>query len=286
MKRLLPLGLALALAAGVPPLRALTDSEAAAGRALVKRYADSIVSVSLVLTLNITVGDRTMPPQEVRDEQNGTVISATGLTVTSLSTIDPRAATLARLRATPGAAGRGIQIADTEFKEVKLRLADGTEIPARVVLKDADTDLAFIAPDAATAAGHAFSPVDLQAAAKAEVLGTYFDVLRAQRDLQRLPLVNATTLQGIIERPRPFFLATNEAPGTPVFDARGAVLGICVQHMNGGRAIRAVVLPSSQVAEIAKQAAVEAAKPPPEPAPPADDAKADAAPAPVKPSSP
>ncbi len=290
MKRFLPpcLALVLAAAAGPVPARALSEAEAAAGRALVGRYADSIVSVSLVLSLNITVGDRTMPPREVRNEENATVISGAGLTVTSLSTIDPRAATLARLRANPGAAGRSIQIADTEFKEVKLRLADGTEIPARVVLKDADTDLAFIAPDAAAAAGRTFTPVDLQHAAKPEVLGTYFDVFRAQRDLQRLPLVNATTLQGVIERPRPFFLAVNEAPGTPVFDAAGAVLGICVQHMNGGRAVRPVILPSAQVAEIAKQAAVEAAKPPPEPAPAADDAKADAAPAtaPAKPASP
>jgi hypothetical protein len=274
----------LILATGPSSLQALTDSEAAAGRALVKRYADSIISVSLVLTLNITVGDRTMPPQEVRDEQNGTVISTTGLTVTSLSTIDPRAATLARLRA--GAGGRAIQIADTEFKEVKLRLPDGTEIPARVVLKDPDTDLAFIAPDAAASAGHTFTPVDLEHAAKAEVLGTYFDVIRAQRELQRLPLVNTTTIQGIVEHPRPFYLATTEAPGTPVFDAQGAVLGLCVQHMNGGRAIRPVILPSSQVAEIAKQAAVEAAKPAPEPAPAAEDLKPDAAPAPAKPAAP
>jgi len=91
--------------------------------------------------------------------------------------------------------------------------------------------------------------------------------------------VDASTVQGIIEHPRQFFLLTSESPGSPVFDGKGAILGICVQHMSAGRAVRLVVLPSSQVAEIAKQAAVEAAKPPPEPAPEpasaADDAKAD-----------
>ena len=279
MKRFLLPSLLLALAAGPLPLRALTDSEATAGRAVVKRYADSIISVNLVITLNITVGDRTMPPQEVRREVNGTVVSPSGLTVTSLSLIDPRAATMASLRA--GAGGRNVQMSDTQFKEVKLRLPDGTEIAARVVLKDADTDLAFIAPDPTAAAGRIFPSVDLQSAAEAQVLNTYFDVLRASRELQRVPLVTATTVTGIVERPRRFYLVTAEAAGTPIFDEAGAVLGLCVQHMNAGRATGFVVLPSSQVAEIAKQAAAEAAKPAPEPAPAADDTKGAAETAPA-----
>jgi len=290
MKRfLLPL-LALAGMAGPSSLRALTDSEAEAGRALIKRYADTIISVNLVMTLKITVGDRTMPPQEVRNEGvNGTVVSPSGLTVTSLSAIDPRAATMARLRGNGATGGRNVQMADTEFKEVKLRLVDGTEIPARVVLKDPDTDLAFIAPDAAASAGRIFPAVDLQNAAQAKVLQTYFDVLRASRDLQRVPLVNATTVMGIVERPRRIFLVTTDSPGSPIFDGSGAVLGICVEHMSAGRATGIVVLPSSQVAEIAKQAAVEAAKPPPEPPPAAEEPKTDAAPvmpAPVQPPAP
>jgi hypothetical protein len=279
MKRLLLPALALALAAGSSPLRALTDGEAAAGRAIVKRYADSIISVNLVIVLNVTVDNRTMPPQEIRAEVNGTVVSPSGLTVTSLSAIDPRADTLARVRSAPGGAARNVQMAETEFKEVKLRLPDGTEIAARVVLKDADTDLAFIAPDPAAAAGRIFPSVDLQNAAAAEVLQTYFDVLRAPRDLQRVPLVLASTIQGIVERPRRLYLVTSEAPGSPLFDATGAVLGLCVRHLNGGRATEVVILPASQVAEIARQAAAEAAKPVPAPEPaPADEAPASAAP--------
>ena len=39
------------------------------------------------------------------------------------------------------------EIVSSEFKEVKLRLANGKEVPARFVLKDADLDLAFMAPE-------------------------------------------------------------------------------------------------------------------------------------------
>ncbi len=273
MKRLLLALCAAALLAGPVSLHALTDAEAQAGRAVVKRYADAVISIELVITLNISMGDRTMPPREVRLEVNGTVISPNGLTVTSLAAIDPRAA-VDTSRAGPN--GARLQFGDTQFKEVKLRLPDGTEIPARVVLKDADTDLAFVAPDAA-AAGRAFAAVDLQNAAKGELLASYFDVTRANRDLQRVPVVTPSTILGIVEKPRRLYLVGDQAGGCPVFDPRGAVLGLCVRHIANGRAGGFVVLPAQLVAETAQQAAAEAAKPAPEAA--ADDGKPDAGPA-------
>ena len=49
------------------------------------------------------------------------------------------------------------------MQEVKYRLSDGTEVPARLVLKDEDLDLAFLAPlkplDKATEAKMAFVPL-------------------------------------------------------------------------------------------------------------------------------
>ena len=58
-----------------------SEAESAAGRALVKRYADAIVSVELVVTIKLKSGEREMPPREQRVEVNGTVLSADGLTV-------------------------------------------------------------------------------------------------------------------------------------------------------------------------------------------------------------
>jgi hypothetical protein len=279
MKRLL-LALGIAGLVGRPaPLHALTDAEARAGRAVVKRYADTVISIELVITLNISMGDRTMPLREVRLEVNGTVIAPSGLTVTSLAAIDPRAA-IDTSRAGPN--GARLQIGDTQFKEVKLRLADGTEIPGRVVLKDADTDLAFVAPDAG-GPGRVFAAVDLKNAAKGELLATYFDVTRASRDLQRVPVVTPSTVVGIVEKPRRLYLASGQAGGCPVFDDRGAVLGLCVRHIANGRAGGFVVLPAAQVAETAQQAAAEAAKPAPETAGGSDEGKPDAPPGPSAP---
>jgi hypothetical protein len=244
------------------PLRAATDADAAAGRALVKRYADAIVGVELVVTLKVKVGDREQPPREQRIEVNGTVISADGLTVTSLAEVDPQTAFDA-MRARGG--GRAPELVGAEFKEVKLRLADGKEVPARFVLKDADLDLAFMAPDVTADAEKPNFPshVKLDEATEGAVLGSYFFVARAPKVLQRVPLVRASEIMGVVEKPRRFYLMTDQRLGTPMFDAKGSILGITLQNFASGLQTGLVVLPSADIAEIAKQAAAIQAQPKP-----------------------
>lgn len=239
-------------------LHARPEAEAAGGRALVKRYADAIVGVELVVTLKMKMGDREGAPREQRIDVNGTVISADGLTVTSLAEVDPQSAFEA-MRAQPG--GARIELVGVDFKEVKLRLSDGTEVPARFVLKDADLDLAFMAPDlGAGAVKREFPHVDLGKGADGVVLGSYFFVARAAKVLQRVPIVRASEIMGIVEKPRRFYLVTDQAPGTPTFDPEGRVLGISVQHFANGRRSGYVVLPAGDIAEIARQAGSAQAK--------------------------
>ncbi len=257
--------LALLLLLSAPAgLFALTDSEAKTGRELVKLHADSIIGVEMVVTVKMTMGDRAMPPRENKIDVNGTVLAASGLTVTSLAAIDPRTQ-LEALRNMTG--GQRLEISDTDYKEVKLRLADGTEVPARVVLKDADLDLAFIAPDPEAAVKREFIPVKLEEDAAGQVLDTYYVISRAPKALQRVPMVRPTLVLGIVEKPRRMFLAADQQMGCPLFDQKGRILGISVQNLNSGRQSGLVVLPAADVLEITKQALVEAAKPPaPKPA--------------------
>ncbi len=149
-----------------------------------------------------------------------------------------------------------------DFKEVKLRLADGKEVPARFVLKDADLDLAFMAPDTEQGAAPTFaSSVKLEDAADGQLLSSYYFVSRAPKALQRVPLIRSTEIMGIVEKPRRFYLLTDQALGAPIFDAKGKVLGLTVQNFSGGRNNGFVVLPAADIAEMAKQAAEAQAKP-------------------------
>lgn len=244
----------LVLVLGASSSRAAPEAEAAAGRALVTRYADAVVGVELVVTIKMRMGDREQPPSERRIEVNGTVISPSGLTVTSLAEVDPQTAFDA-MRARGGS--RGPELVGAEFKEVKLRLANGKELPARFVLKDADLDLAFMAPDVAgDGAKHEFtSYVKLEESTEGTLLSTYYYVARAPKALQRVPLIRASEIAGIVEKPRRFYLLTNQTLGTPTFDHKGAVLGIALQNFASGVPTGLVVLPAADIAEIAKQAA-------------------------------
>jgi S1-C subfamily serine protease len=251
----------LLAAALVLPGHAATSADAKAGRELVKRYADAIIGVELVVTIKVKMGDREAPPREQRIEVNGTVISASGLTVTSLAEVDPQTAFEAMRAVSSG--GNRIELVGAEFKEVKLRLADGSEVPAKFVLKDADLDLAFMAPDvaAADAPKKEFSFVKLEETATGEVLGDYFSLSRAAKVLQRVPLIRGSQITGIVEKPRRVFLVTDQNLGTPTFDAHGRVLGFSLQHFANGRRTGIVVVPAADIAEIAKQAAAAQAAP-------------------------
>ncbi len=250
---------ALAVTCCAQPMSAAAD--ATAGRALVKRYADAIVGVELVVTIKMKVGDREAPPREQRIEVNGTVISPSGLTVTTLAEVDPQSAFEAMRANAPG--GNRVELVGADFKEVKLRLADGREVPARFVLKDADLDLAFMAPDVAAAEGTAkeFAYVKLEDAAQGEMLGDYFNLSRAPKVLQRVPMVRAGQVSGIVEKPRRVYLMTDQTVGTPSFDAQGRVLGISLQHFANGRRTGLVVVPAADIAEMAKQASAAQAAP-------------------------
>ncbi len=258
MKRSFPLILALALLATGRPLQAASETDAAAARALVKRYADAIVGIELVVTMRLKFGDREQAPREQRIEVNGTVISAAGLTVTSLAAVDPQSQFDA-MRSSQGGGGRGPELVGTDFKEVKLRFADGKEVPARFVLKDADLDLAFMAPETAES-GRQYPYVDLAQSTEGVVMNNYFFVSRAPKTLQRVPTIRRTEVIGIVEKPRRFYLVTDPTPALPVLDPEGRVLGISLQYFANGRLTGIVVLPSADIAEIAKQAVVSGPK--------------------------
>jgi hypothetical protein len=234
---------------------AISDTAAAEGRALAKRYADTVVSVEVVATIRVTIGDHAQPPRENKIEVNGTFLSESGLTVTVLSEIDPKAAMEAMMNSR-AFGGQHVEIAETEFKDVKLRLANNTEVPAVIVLKDPDLNLVFVAPvPQANGPRRTFPFVSLDKAATGEVLGNYYIVNRAPKSLQRVPIVRPTTIIGIVEKPRLMFLLSELAPGVPIFDPAGLVLGITTQYLENGRPASHVVLCASDVAELAAQAA-------------------------------
>lgn len=221
-------------------------------RAMLLRQVDAVIGIEMVVTVKVKMGDRELPTRERRVEVNGTVLTPEGLTAASLAQVDPAQEIEAMQMAQPG---RQLELLGADFKEVKLRRANGTEVPARFVLKDADLDLAFIAPETTGEGGEEkFAHVDLAAETDGAILERFYCVSRASKALQRVPMISETTVTGVVEKPRRIYLMRDVSLGSPVFDGEGKLLGLALQHFAGGRRVGVVVLPSADIAEVAKQA--------------------------------
>jgi len=236
------------------PVAAADAALTAAARKVFEEKQDCVLWVSAVAKTTFTSegsGEgRNFPDQENKVEALGTVIDASGLVVTSLSQIDPA-------RMVAGRQVRGMKIdAVSTLKEVKVTLGDGTEIPAEVVMKDVDLDLAFvrIKMDSKEAKGITLKSVDLKNSGTGVMMDSTITITRMDEVLNRVAAVNTGEINMITKKPRVFLRAGGGMGGCPTFLADGKLLGITTARLVKNRNPVGVILPASDVLEIAEQA--------------------------------
>jgi S1-C subfamily serine protease len=154
----------------------------------------------------------------------------------------------------------------SEPSNVRIRLADGKELPATVVLRDQDLDLAYIRPT--TPPASPLTAVNLADAGSPAVLEQLVVLSRLGRVGGWTPAAALYDVGAIMEKPRTFYVLQGQAvTGTPAFQSNGKVVGLLTIRqvdpgrmsmfgmMNGteGAGVIAVVLPAADVLEIAKQ---------------------------------
>jgi S1-C subfamily serine protease len=236
----------------------------AAARELVKKWQDAVVNVRVVVKLRMSMKGREMRSSDDTVETVGTVIDAGGLTVVSLGSINP-GGMMTKLMGAGGA--EGLEIA-SEPTDVKLRLPDGRELPATIVLRDEDLNIAFLRP--ASPPGKPFVAIDLADAGQPAMLDEVVVFGRMGRVGGWAPTAALRDIGGIIPRPRTFYVLSGDASGvgTPAFLPNGKVVGVLTLRqiaterasplagMSGseGLGLLAVILPAADVLEIAKQA--------------------------------
>jgi S1-C subfamily serine protease len=247
----------LLVAAGANTLPA-EDSLSTAARKVFKEKQDSIVWLSAVAKIAISAegarGSSGTQEQEAKVEALGTLIDPSGLVVTSLSRVDPavrfggremrRGSSLVRVEAS------------STFKEFKVVMPDGTEIPAEIVMKDTDLDLAFIRIKTASkeAKGVAFHAIDLKDSASGNVLDEVVTLSRMDEVLNRAPTITRGQISMVTKKPREFLRASGGSAGCPTFLMDGKLLGISVTHTVRNRGSVEVIIPAADVLEIAEQA--------------------------------
>lgn len=253
--------IAMSLALLTPTLHA--EDLSAQTRKVFNEFKDSIVGVSGVAKVSFSTIDSkaplNLPDQDRKFETTGTVIDPSGLVVTALSAIDPAKEISGREYNT--GQGRVKIDATATLKEVKLIMADGTEVPTDVVMKDADLDLAFLKPksDSKEAKSVTFKAIDLKKSAPADVADDTVTIWRMEEVMNRKPAVMGGQVFAVTQKPRTYVRVSNAIIGCPTFAMDGKVIGIGVIRSAREKGAVVIVLPAADVLEVADQA--KAAKP-------------------------
>ena len=249
------LAAAMALAGLASNSRA--DELAEKGRDIFKKNQHAVVTVQEVLKVSAPGASRA---NEAKQELTGTVLDPSGLTVLALSACDP-SEMYHRMLGSDASRGR----VETEISDMKILLDDGTEMPAEIVLRDKDLDLAFIRPKAKPATPMA--SVDMSKTSPAQVLDQVVTLNRLNSAAGRAYSASAERISAVVQKPRTFYIPdsnmTSTTLGSPAFAMDGKLVGVVVMravNSKGGAtrnyrdSLTTIILPADDITKAAAQA--------------------------------
>ena len=247
--------LALGLAGVTAPCQASELAEK--GREIFNKNQQAVVTVQVVLKMSYS---GTSKSSETRQEITGTVVDASGLTVLALSTADP-SEMYQRMMAEQGSQYK----LEAEVTDLKILLDDGTELPAEIVLRDKDLDLAFIRPK--TKPASPMAAVDFNKSAPAQLLDELITLNRLNSAAGRAYAASVERISAVVQKPRTFYIPDSTMTATtldsPAFALDGKVVGLLVMRAvnskgGGNRNMRenmtSIILPAEDILKAAKQA--------------------------------
>lgn len=257
---------AVLLAAVALPNVSRGDELADQGRKIFNDHRQAVVTVKAVIKMKMNIPGAGGQNNESKSDVTGTVIQPDGLTVISLSSVEPNNLIESILG---GAEIGGMKMSmDSEITDLKILLEDGSEIPAAIVLRDKDLDLAFIRPK--TKPANPMSYVDLAKSGSAQLLEEIIALNRLGVAANRAYSASVERISAIVEKPRKFYLPdstmTATAQGSPAFTLDGKPLGIFVlravkssgggfmgMNFNPGN-FSSIIIPAANVQRGAEQA--------------------------------
>jgi hypothetical protein len=252
-----PILLALVLSLAGMATRCPADELAVKGRDIFNKNQQAVVTLQVVLKMSYSGAAKA---NETRQEITGTVVDASGLTVLALSAADP-SEMYQRMMAEQGSQYK----LEAEVTDLKILLADGTELPAEIVLRDKDLDLAFIRPKSKPASPMA--AVDFGKSAPAQLLDEVITLNRLNSAAGRAYAASVERISAVVQKPRTFYIPdstmTSTTLGSPAFSLDGKIVGLMVMRAvnakgGGGRNYRdnmtSIILPAEDILKGAKQA--------------------------------
>jgi hypothetical protein len=247
----------MALLGIMVPAQSRADEAAEKGRAILEQYRDSVVTVQLVIKQTYSFPGSPTQEQESKVESTGTVISADGLTVVSLSEVDPSSLMEAMMSGNPQMNGFKM---DTDVQDVKLLLTDGTEVPAEIILRDRDLDMAFVRPIKKPDSD--FAHVNLEDGGTPLQLDQVITLNKLGKVARRAHSISIERIDAIVTKPRTFYVPgkspTNTGLGSPAFTLEGKFIGVffirAIKATGAQDNVTVILLPAVDIQEAADQA--------------------------------
>ncbi len=249
MNKIVSVGMICGLAASLSSSRA--DQQAETARSIIARHKASAVTLVIVLKMGGYLGG----DQQNELEVDGVVLDSSGLVATTNMSIDP----MAMYSSMAGDTASG---GSTKVVSVKIITASGDEIPAKVVLRDKDKNLAFLRPLKPVATP--LAAVDFRTSGKAQVGDPVYILGRLGKAGNRTAQVIMQRIISIVDRPRMLYATepTMLNLGNAVFNEKGETLGLASVRITTSRrssynptdSFLPVVIPADDVWEVAQQA--------------------------------
>ncbi len=234
---------------GVLPIAGCrADATSQMVRALAAKYQASAVTLSLVVKIGTGGGE-----SQTEMESGGILLDDSGLVVTTNTGIDPMAA-YAQEAEQYGAA------MTTRVVGVKILLAGGVEIPAKVVLRDKDKNLAFVRPLKKPSVK--LTSISFATDAAAQIGDPLYLMGRQGKTASRVLEIKVERVVSVMEKPRRFYVlgdSNSAAVGFVAFNEKGQPLGLLTLRFPIGKARYSesnlpVIIPARDVLEVARQA--------------------------------
>jgi S1-C subfamily serine protease len=200
------------------------DELAEKGRAIFNAHREAVITIEVVINQQVSFSGSASRENESKSELTGTVISPEGLTVASLSEIDPSSIFDIIMA---GAQREGMTMT-TEVRSAKFLMPDQTEIEAEVILRDKDLDLAYLRPLKKPETPMTY--VNFSDADAVEHLDPVISINQLGRVARRAHTVSIERIEAVVERPRTFYIPgndpTNTGLGSPAFTLDGKPVGV------------------------------------------------------------
>ena len=230
------------LTSAVAPAHADVSGDMA--RKIVTNYGAGAVTLQIVLKSSSGDGG-----DQAEREIDGVVLDSSGLIVTANTNVDPGSAY---------AAMTGEDSAySTKVVNVKILAAGGQEIPARVVLRDKDRNLAFVRP--LQKPKKPLTPISFAKKSGARIGDAIYILSRLGKTGGRQASVTSERIVSVIQKPRLMYVIMPNmysAMGNVVFNEQGQALGLLTMRigLKTGDSALPVVVPTQDIMEIARQA--------------------------------